>query len=105
MPVNDEILKNVINICRNSQYPQWLLNAKPSNTLLTLELLFPISRKEFILVLFQKGSFLLRSKNNHSCYVPKSIVFVLFLKGLFVLGIAVGPDWKIHSFLSEVSVC
>ena len=83
--MNEEILKNVINICalfsisvRNSQYLQtrWLVNDEPFNTFGTLELPFPISKKEFVLVLsqFPKMNLFLTS-----CYVPKSIILVLLV--------------------------
>ena len=53
--VNDKILKNVINIHVYSKYmrTQWPVNDEPFNTFGTLELLFPISKNEFVLVLFQ----------------------------------------------------
>ena len=63
--VNDEILKNVINIHRDSQYPLWPVNGEPSNTFGTLELLFPISKKGSFLLRSRKGSFLLSSKKHH----------------------------------------
>ena len=49
----------------------WPVNAEPLNIIQTLELLFPISKKEFVLVLFQFPkliilNFLLRSKIHHS---------------------------------------
>ena len=36
-----------------SQYPWWQVNGEPLNTFGTLELLFPISKKKFVLILFQ----------------------------------------------------
>ena len=38
-----------------NKYPRmrWPVNDEPLNTFRTLELLFPISKKEFVLVLFQ----------------------------------------------------
>ena len=70
--VNDEILKNVINIRRDSQYPLWPVNGEPSITFGTLELLFPISKKV------------------RSCFISKMIVLVTFqkaslTKSLFIL--------------------
>ena len=52
LAMNDETLKNVINIRCSSQHPRWPVNGEPSNTFGTLELLFPISKKQFVLVLF-----------------------------------------------------
>ena len=87
--VNDEILKNVINIHCNSQYSGW--PGEPSNTFGTLELLIPISKKDrsCFVPIYKKDSscYVPKSivlvsfqfpKNDHSCYVPKSIVLVLF---------------------------
>ena len=52
---------------------RWPVNDKHLNTFRTLELLFPISKKEFVLVLFQFKkmivlNFLLRSKIHHSWF-------------------------------------
>ena len=66
MRMNDEILKNVINIHRNSQYPWRPVNGESSNTFGTLELQFPIP------------------KNVRSCFVSKRIVLVMFQKALFL---------------------
>ena len=90
--VNHEISKNLISIGLNSQYQHWPVNGEPSNTIGTLELLFPIFKKfvlfhfkkdhsfyipkSIILVLFQKASFLFRSKKKSSSFVPKRIVHV-----------------------------
>ena len=63
--VNDNIFKNVINIHPDSQYPLWLVNGEPSNTIGTFELLFPISKKV------------------RSCFVPKKIILVTFQKASF----------------------
>ena len=56
----------------DSQYPwtRWPVNDEPLNTFVTLELLFPISKKEFVLVLFQFPNtivynFLLPTKMDH----------------------------------------
>ena len=84
LAMNDEILRNVINISHDSP-----VNGEASNTFGTLELLFPIFKK-FILVSFQKESscyipkriILLHSKKNYlvtfqkesSCYIPKRII-------------------------------
>ena len=78
--MNDEILKIVINIRHDSQYLQWPVNCEPSNTFGTLELLFPISKKDW-------SCFLPISKKDRSSYVPKSIVLVSsnFQKGLILL--------------------
>ena len=84
LDVNDDILKNVINIHRDSPYWRWPVNGEPSNTFRTLELIFSISKKvcfclvpkSIVLFMFQNASFLIRSKKDHSCYVPKR--FVLF---------------------------
>ena len=89
--MNDEISNNVINISHDSQYRRWSVNGESSNTFGTLELLFPISKKDrscfvlkmIILVTFQKGSFLFCSKKDCSC-VPNRIVLVSFQKGSFL---------------------
>ena len=61
--VNDKIIKNVINICHNSHYQWWSVNCECSITFGTLELLFPISKKD------------------HSCFVPKRMILVSIEKG------------------------
>ena len=65
----------------DSQYlrTRWPVTVEPLNTFETLELLFPISKKEFILVLFQFSktiilNFLLHSKIHHSCFLLISIM-------------------------------
>ena len=77
--VKDKILKNVINICerfsismRDSQYPRTQLpvHDEPINTFGTLKLLFPISKKELVLIWFQFTNtivynFLLHTKMQH----------------------------------------
>ena len=49
------ILKDVINIACDSLYPWtwWAVTDEPLNTFQILELLIPISKKGFILVLFK----------------------------------------------------
>ena len=81
--VNDEILKNVINIRHYSQYPRWPANGEPLNTFGILELLFPISKKGIC------SCFVPILKMYHSCYLPKSIVLVSFQNESFILGITV----------------
>ena len=49
----------------DSQYTWMPVNDKPLNTFGTLELLFPISKKEFLLVLFQFPNFLVCTKMHH----------------------------------------
>ena len=71
----------------NSQYPQmqWPVNDEPLNTFGTLELLFPISKKEFVLVLFQFPNTIVVT----SCYVPmhhlNMILFRSNMNRLFVV--------------------
>ena len=79
-PVNDKILKNVINIHSNSQYAWRPVNGEPSNTFGTLELLFPISKKEFVLVLFQFRKIIVLV----TFQLPSYIILVTFQKALLV---------------------
>ena len=65
--MNDKVLKNVINICHDSQYPRWPVNGDPSNTFGTLELLFPISKKV------------------RSCFIKKKIILVMFQKSIVLV--------------------
>ena len=83
--INEEILKNVMKIsARNSQYLQWPLNNKPLNTFGTLELLFPISKKEFVLVLYQFPNMIVRYFLLHSKMHP--IDMILFVHGIATSG-------------------
>ena len=78
--VNEEIFKNIIIICA-----QFLISAdsvgsnEPLDIFGTLELLFPISRKEFILALFQFPNTTVRNLIHciiltWSCFIPTWIV-------------------------------
>ena len=76
---------------RDSKYMrmQWPVNDKPLNIFETLELLFPISKKEFVLVLFQFGktiilNFLLRSKIYHFCFLLICKMYCCFVPKLIV---------------------
>ena len=83
-----------INIKERNKYmqTQWPVNDEPLNTFGTLELLFPISKKEFILVLFQFPktiilNFVLRSKIHHSCFLLIFKMYCCFI-----------PKWIVRSW-------
>ena len=64
----------------DSQYPRWPVNSEPLNTFGRFKLLFPISKKEFVPILFQFPktivlNFSLHSKNHHSCFIPISKIY------------------------------
>ena len=75
---------------------QWPVNDEPLNTFRTLELLFPISKKEFVLVLFQFTKTivlnLLRCKIHHSCF---HLIYKMY--NFF-------PKWIVHSWSWHVTV-
>ena len=84
---------------RDSQNPRmrWPVNDEPLNTFGTLELLFPLFKKEFVLVLFKFPKMivlnLLRFKNHHSCFLLICKMYCCFI-----------PKWIVCSWHCRVIV-